>query len=332
MVNKMIKLIAFAVRPDELAAFEKFSKELDLDIELVKESLSSDNVELTQGYEGVAFLGNCDLSKNVLEKLSTNGIKFLASRSAGYNNVDIEVAKELGLKFSNASYSPHCVADFAVMMVLMAVRKMKSIMKRVEMNDYSLPGIQGKEMHNLTFGVIGTGRIGQVAARNLSGFGGRIIGYDVYEDDAIKDVLEYVSLDTLLAEADVITLHAPLFESTHHIINESNLAKTKEGVVIVNCARGELIDTSALIKYLDNGHIGAVGLDVLEGELGIFHVDHRLGQVINHELSILQSYKNVIVSPHASFYTDQAVSDMVEVSLESLVSFIKTNKSPNEII
>ncbi len=327
----MSKIIAFAVRPDEFEAFERFSKEMDIELTSVRESLSMDNVELTKGFEAVAFLGNCDLSRPVLEVLKANGVKYLASRSAGYNNVDMDAVKELGLRFSNASYSPHCVADFAVMMILMAVRKMKSIMKRVELNDYSLPGIQGKEMHNLTFGVIGTGRIGQVAARNLSGFGGRIIGYDVFENDAIKDVLEYVSLDTLLAEADVITLHAPLFDSTHHIINAENLAKTKPGVVIVNCARGELVDTKALIEYLDNGHIGAVGLDVLEGELGVFHVDHRLNNVVNHDLSVLQSYKNVIVSPHASFYTDQAVSDMVEVGLSSLTQFLANDESEFEI-
>lgn len=327
----MTKIIAYAVRPDELNAFKRFSEEMDLEVELVRESLSLDNVDLSKGYEAVAFLGNCDLSAEVQEVLAANGVKYLASRSAGYNNVDMEALKRLGLRFSNASYSPHCVADFAVMMILMSIRKMKSIMKRVEINDYSLPGIQGKEMHNLTFGVIGTGRIGQIAARNLSGFGGKIIGYDVYENDDIKDVLEYVSLDTLLKTADVITLHAPLFESTHHIINDENLAKTKEGVVIVNCARGELVDTDALIKYLDNGHIGAVGLDVLEGELGLFHVDHRLNLVNNHQLTLLQGYKNVIVSPHASFYTDQAVSDMVEVGLSSLKQFVNTNESNFEI-
>lgn len=327
----MTKIIAYAVRPDEYEAFDRFAAEMNLDIQIVKESLSKDNVELTKGYEAVTFLGNCDLSKEVLETLNDNGVKYLASRSAGYNNVDMDTVRELGLRFSNASYSPHCVADFAVMMILMSIRKMKTIMKRVENNDYSLPGIQGKEMHNLTFGVIGTGRIGQVAARNLSGFGGKIIGYDLYENEAIKDVLEYVSLDTLLKEADVITLHAPLFESTHHIINEENLAKTKQGVVIVNCARGELVDTAALIKYLDNGHIGAVGLDVLEGELGIFHVDHRNNHIANHELTLLQGYKNVTVSPHASFYTDQAVSDMVEVGLTSLDSFIKSNESQFEV-
>lgn len=326
-----MKIIAYAVRPDELDAFDRFSKELNVDITYVKESLGQSNVDQTEGFETVTFLGNCDVSRPVVEKLAANGVKYIASRSAGFNNVDMDAVREFGLRFSNATYSPNCVADFAVMMILMGVRKAKTIMKRVEMNDYSLPGIQGREMHNLTFGVLGTGRIGAVTARNLSGFGGRIIGYDVYENESIKDILEYVDLDTFFKEADVITLHTPLFDSTHHIINAENLAKTKPGVVIVNCARGELIDTEALIEFIDKGHIGAVGLDVLEGELGIFHTDHRLNTVSNHNLAILESYKNVVVTPHAAFYTDQAVSDMVEVALRSLVSFVSTGESTTEI-
>ncbi|WP_240915981.1 D-isomer specific 2-hydroxyacid dehydrogenase family protein [Erysipelothrix sp. HDW6C] len=327
----MMKVIAFAVRPDEQAAFEKYTNELGIDMTYVNESLGMENVAMTQGFETVSFLGNCDLSRPVLEILAANGVKFLASRSAGFNNVDMDAVRDLGLRFSNANYSPNCVSDFAVMLILMSIRNMKAIMKRTEINDYSLPGIQGREMHNLTFGVIGTGRIGCETAHSLAGFNGRIIGYDVYENESIKDVLEYVSLDTLFREADVITLHTPLFESTYHIINAENLAKTKPGVVIVNCARGELVDSDALIEYVENGHIGGVGLDVLEGELGIFHNNHRLSTLSNHQLAILERHKNVIVTPHCAFYTDQAVSDMVEVALRSLVSFVENGESSVEI-
>ncbi|HZJ86884.1 MAG TPA: D-isomer specific 2-hydroxyacid dehydrogenase family protein, partial [Erysipelothrix sp.] len=314
-----------------LEAFDIVSKDLGIEVELITESLSLDNADKANGYEAVAFLGNCDLSEPVIEKLNASGVKYLASRSAGFNNVDMDAVKKHSMKFSNATYSPHCVADFAVMLTLMSIRKMKMIARKTSNQDYSLRGIQGKEMHNLTFGIIGTGRIGQITARNLSGFGGRIIGYDLYESDDIKDVLEYVDLDTLLKEADVISLHAPLFDSTHHIINDENLSKTKEGVVIVNCARGELIDTNSLIKHIENGHIGAVGLDVLEDELGVFHQDHSYGKLDNHNLSVLERFSNVIVTPHAAFYTDQAVFDMVEVGMKSLVSFMDKDESPWEI-
>lgn len=326
-----MKTIAFAVRPDELEAFDRYSKELKLEVELVIEKLSLDTVDQTKGYEAVIFFGMCDLSAPVLQQLSSNGVKYISSRSAGFNNVDMDVANSLGIKVSNSTYSPHCVADHTVMLILMAIRKMKLTMMRVGLNNYSLAGIQGKEMHNLTFGIIGTGKIGQVVARNLSGFGGKILAYNRIEKNEIKDIVEYVSLETLLATSDVITLHTPLDEMTTHLLNEDTLSKTKEGVVIINTARGELIDTNALIKFIDNGHISAVGLDVLENELGLFHHDHSMNHVANHPLSILQSYKNVVVSPHSSFYTDQAVSDMVECGLRSTTSFLQTGISPYQV-
>lgn len=327
----MIKTIAFAVRPDEVLAFNTFSKELNLKVELIEDGLSMDNVSLTVGYDSVVFFGMCDLSESVLKELSKNGVKYIASRSAGYNNVNMAVATELGIKVSNASYSPNCVADYTVMLILMAIRKMKSIMKRVEINDYSLSGIQGKEMHNLTFGIIGTGRIGISTVRNLSGFGGNILAFNTSEKDEIKGLVEYVSLNELIERSDVISLHLPLLENTKHLLNEESFKKMKKGVVIVNTARGELINTTDLIASIDNNHIGAVAIDVLEGELGIFHVNCQNDHITHHQLSILKSYNNVIVSPHASFYTDQAVSDMVEVALISIKSFAKTGGSLHEI-
>lgn len=326
-----MKLIAYAVRPDELEAFARFSKELNIEVTMVKEQLGTANVDQAQGFEAVAFLGNCNVSKEIVETLNGYGVKYLASRSAGFNNVDMDAVRECGMHFSNATYSPNCVADFAVMLILMSIRKMKTTMKRLEAQDYSLPGLQGKEMHNLTFGVIGTGRIGAVTARNLSGFGGRIIAQDVYQNESIKDIVEYVELETLLKEADVITVHAPLLDSTHHLLNKETLALTKPGVVIVNCARAELMDTTALIESLEAGHIGALGLDVFPNEVGIVHTDNRLKTITNHELAILNSHKNVIVTPHSAFYTDQAVSDMVEVALRSLVSFMADGTSKWEI-
>ena len=327
----MNKMIAYAVRPDELAAFEKFSKDLNIELTMVNENMSEENVHLAEGFEAVSILGNCDASAKNIETLAQGGTKYLASRSAGFNNVDTEAIKAHGLRFSNATYSEDCVSDFTVLHVLMAVRQMKKIMKRSEMQDFSLPGIQGKEMHNLTFGIVGTGRIGASTARKLSGFGGKIIAQDVYENESLKDILTYVSLDELLTTADVIILHAPLFDSTYHMLNKETLAKTKEGVIIVNTSRGELIDTKALIEALDSGHVSACGLDVVEGELGVFHVNHRNSNLTDHNLAYLRQHPNVVVSPHAAFYTDQAVSDMVEVALTSLTGFINDNESKWEI-
>lgn len=326
-----MKVIAYACRPDEQPGFDKFTKELNIDLTYVKESLSLDNAHLAEGFEYVTILGNCDASKEVLKKLHTLGVKYLASRSAGYNNIDVDTAKLLGIRISNATYSPNCVADFAVMLALMVNRRMIEVIKRNNAHDYSLPGLMGQELRNQTVGVIGTGRIGQAVIKNFSGFGCKILGYDVYQNEEMKQYIEYVDLNTLLEQADIITLHAPLFESNYHLINKETIAKMKNSVKIINTARGELINTDDLIEGLKSGKIGGAGLDVLESELGIFHHDCRLKTVNNDSLAILKQLPNVIISNHVAFYTDQAVLDMVECGLRSLYEFKTMNESKWEI-
>lgn len=326
-----MNIIAYACRPDEKSGFDKFTKELNINVTYVKESLSLENAHLSEGFEGVTILGNCNASKEVLEKLHDLGVKYLASRSAGYNNIDVETAKTLGIRISNATYSPNCVADFAVMLALMVNRRAIEVIKRNNAHDYSLPGLMGQELRNQTVGVIGTGRIGQAAIKNFSGFGCKILGYDMYPNDEMKQYIDYVDLDTLLEQSDIITLHAPLFESNYHLINKESIAKMKNGVKIINTARGELIHTEDLIAGLKSGKIAGAGLDVLESELGIFHSDCRLTGVNNDNLAILKQLNNVIVTNHVAFYTDQAVLDMVECGLRSLYNFITTNESQWEI-
>lgn len=326
-----MKIIAYACRPDEAIAFDKYSKELNLDITYIKESLSSENAHLAEGFEAVTILGNCNAKREVLEKLNTLGVKYLASRSAGYNNIDVKAAKELGIKISNATYSPNSVADFAVMLALMLNRRVLQSIKRNQGQDYSLAGLMGNEMHNQVVGVIGTGRIGQSVIKNFSGFGCKILAYDIYPNEDMKKYVEYVDLDTLLSQSDIITLHAPLFESNYHLINKETIAKMKDGVKIVNTARGELINTDDLIDGLKSGKIAGAGLDVIENELGIFHNDCRLKTINHDKLAIIKSLPNVITTGHLAFYTDQAVSDMVECGLRSLHSFLLNDNSPSEI-
>ncbi len=325
------KMIVFAVAGDEGDALKRFTKELDIDAELIEAQLGMDTVALTEGYEAVSVLGFDDVSRPVVEKLAANGVKYVALRSAGYNNVDVDAMREFNIRFSNATYSPNCVADYTVMHILMAIRKFKRTALKSASGNYSRSGIQGKEMHNLTIGIIGTGRIGATVARNLSGFGSKILGYDVYENDHLRDILEYTSLEQLIASSDVITLHTPLFKENVHMINAESIAKMKDGVVIINCARGELIDTDALVEALESGKVASAGLDVIENEVGIFHHDHSGDVLDNHDLSVLNGMNTVTVTPHMAFYTDQAVSDMVEVALRSLTSFVETGESQWEI-
>ncbi len=330
-MKEKIKVTAFASRPDERSSFDLFEDKLNLEIKHVANQLSLEVVEQAKGSVGVTVLGNCDCSKEVLEALSKLGVKYLASRSAGYNNIDVEAAKELNIKISNAQYSPNCVADFAIMLALMLNRKVLTGLKRNVANDFSLPGLQGQEMKNMTVGIIGTGRIGQAVIKNYSGFGCKIIGYDLYENEEMKKYITYVDLDYLFENSDIISLHTPLFDSTYHIINKDSIAKMKKGVKIINTARGELIDTQALIDGLKSKQIGGAGLDVLESEKGIFHNDCRLKGFVNDHISILKSLDNVVLTNHFAFYTDQAVEDMVYCGLNSLSQFINTNTADFEI-
>lgn len=316
-----MKIIAYSTRPDEQYGFDKFSKELQCNIKYVKEPLSLESASDAEGFECVSILGHGDASRKVLTKLKELGVKYLSTRAAGYNNIDVKAAKELGIKISNATYSPNCVADFATMLILMSIRKVNTALQRGAAQDFSLPSIQGREMKNLVIGVIGTGRIGQTLIKNISGFGCKIIGYDLYPNEEMKKYIEYVDLDTLYSQADVITLHTPLFDSNYHLINKDAIDKMKNNVVIVNTARGELIDTSSLIEGLENGKIAAAGLDVLENEVGTYHNDKRFEILKNHNMSILRQLPNVILTHHFAFYTDQAVCDMVECSLRSLHAF-----------
>lgn len=326
-----MKLIAYAARTYEAETFERLSREFDIEVTQVPENLGPDNVALARGFDGVSTLADCKANADILQQLASGGTRFIVARSAGYNNIDAAAARRLGIRFSNATYSPNSVADFAVMLILMCVRKAKLILARTSTQDFSLEGTQGREMHNLTVGIIGTGRIGATTAQNLSGFGCRILACDIYQNRDLDKILTYVDLEELLAQSDIITLHTALTPESKHLINTETIGRMKDKVVIVNCSRGDLINTDDLIDAIESGKISAAGLDVIEDEAGIFHHDHRLNILKHRQLAILRSFPNVLVTAHSAFSTDQAVSDRVEVAFRSLSSFVKTGQSPWEI-
>lgn len=329
-----MKVMAFNARPDERAFFDHFSQSLNMDLTLQKDTLTLDNVALTRGCDGISC--TCDLPAPILEKLAENGVRYVALRTIGYDNVDLEAAKRLGIRVSHAGYSPYAVSNYTVMLMLMCIRKAGYIMFRSHTADYSLGAsgaARGMEMQNLTVGVIGTGRIGKAVIHNLSGFGCRIIAHDPYPSEEMKQMgVEYLSLESLYAQSDVITLHTFLNDSTYHMINTEAIQQMKPGVVIINCARGALIDTRALIDGIESGRVGSVGVDCFEGEDDVIRVDHNYNsRVTNHDYIILKSFQNTIVTPHVAFFTDQAVFDMVQCSLESLHQFELGEKVPLEV-
>lgn len=316
---------------DEAVYFQQFSQEYKVELGICHDDPCMENAHLAAGYDYISII-TTKIDEELMAEFHKLGVKMISTRTIGYDHIDLEAAKRWGIKVSNVSYSPECVSDYTVMLMLMAIRKMKRIMQREEINDFSLPGIQGRQMCNLNVGVIGTGRIGQAVIRNLSGFGCKIYAYDLYQNDNAAKYAEYVDLDTLYRTCDMITLHMPLSEQNFHMIGYDAIAKMKKGVVLINTARGGLIDTKALLDGLESEKIGAAAMDVIEDEFGMYYYDRKSDVLSKRDLYILRGFPNVIVTPHMAFYTDQAVSDMVKHSIESCCINEAGEKNPWEIV
>lgn len=318
-----MKICAYEVREDEKKDFARMAEKLQVEIELHDEIPGPDTAALAEGCEGVTMLGMGKIDKELLDMWKSMGVQCISTRTIGYNHIDTDYAKEIGMQVCNAAYPPSGVAEFTLMLMLMCLRNYKQSLWRGQVNDFALQGLQGKEIGSMTVGVIGTGKIGAQVIKYLTGFGCRILAYDMYPNAALKDVVEYVELDELFAKADMITLHTPLLDSTYHLVNAETIAKMKDGVVLINCARGELMDTTALIEGIESGKIGALGLDVVEGERGIAHEDHRIDILSNQQMAYLRQFRNVTMTPHMAFYTDVAVSHMVECGVAGLVEMLR---------
>ncbi len=316
---------------DEKELFEQYGKELGIELVLCPDAPDAENAALAKESECIDILTS-KMPEELLKVFADYGVKYITTRTIGYDHIDIKAAGRLGMTVANAPYGPCGVADYAVMLILMTIRKMKRIMERTNIQDYSLMGIQGRELKDLTVGVIGTGRIGKTVLKNLSGFGCGLLAYDLYESDEVKKSgIPYVSLEEMWKRADVITLHAPLTDENYHMINSGTIAKMKDGVMIVNTARGGLIDSEALIQGIETGKIGGAGLDVVENEFGLYYYDHKSDILNNRELAILRGFPNVTVSHHMAFYTDDCVKTVVRDSLLGCKCFAEGRENPWEV-
>ncbi|TCT16107.1 D-lactate dehydrogenase [Natranaerovirga pectinivora] len=317
-----MKIVVYSYRPDEEENFNRFSKKYGSELILCKEPPSLDNAHLAKGCECISIV-TTKVDEALLNKFKEIGVKFISTRTIGYDHIDIISAEKLGIEVGNITYSPSSVSEYTIMLILMSIRKVNNIIERSNIQDFTIKGLKGRELHNLRVGVIGAGRIGEQVIRNLSGFGCEILVYDHNENGDIKKYAEYVSLDTLYKESDIITLHIPANEDNHHMINKRSISSMKDGVIIINTSRGTLVKTSDLIDGIEGKKVGGAALDVIENEAPIFFKDKKC-EVINHrEYALLKSYPNVILTPHTAFYTDQAVSDMVENSIKSCVEYMK---------
>lgn len=326
-----MRIAVYSYRPDELGYFQKFSKQYGVDLVLEKGAPSEKTADAAKGCSCMSMIVS-RMDRDLLRRFYDEGVRFLSTRSIGYDHIDLKAAREIGMHVGNVNYSPNSVADYAVMLALMVTRRIKLIARHSSVQNFSLAGVQGAELHNLTVGIIGTGHIGRLVAKRLSSFGCSIIAYDPYPNEKFKEYGEYASLDRVFAESDLITIHAPATKENFHLINQNTLARMKDGVFLVNTARGSIIDTGAFLDAVESGKIGGAALDVIENEGNLYYHDHEDNVLVNRNLAVLKSYPNVIVTPHTAFYTNQAVSDMVEHSLESCILFSEGKNNPWQIV
>ncbi|MFI3213419.1 MAG: D-isomer specific 2-hydroxyacid dehydrogenase family protein [Eubacteriales bacterium] len=306
-----MKIIAFEVREDEREFFEK----LKVEIILVNEKLTSSNISLCKGADGVSILGMSKMNAEILDKLKELGIKKLSTRTIGMDHIDVDYAEKIGISVGNSSYPPTSVAEFTIMLMLVVLRNYKPSIYRGQVNDFSLAGLRGRTLKHMTVGVIGTGQIGKCVIDLLSGFGCKIIAYDPYPIQDTDNLFEYVDLETLYKNSDIITIHAPYVKENHYFINYEQIEQMKDGVIIINAARGELINTQAVIKGIESEKIGGLALDTIENESGLVHIDHKVNILKNRDMAYLRQFPNVVVTPHFAFYTDDATKNMVEKSI-----------------
>jgi D-specific alpha-keto acid dehydrogenase len=302
---------------DEAVLFREMAPRFGVLPAITDAAVCEANIELASGNRCISVGHKTQIANSALLALSRVGVKYISTRSIGYNHINMEYAEIIGLTVGNVSYSPDSVADYTLMLMLMAVRNAKSIILRADSHDYRLGDVRGKELRDLTVGIIGTGRIGGAVMDRLRGFGCRVLAYDRRP----KSAADYVSLDELLRLSDIVTLHTPLNSDTHHLLNRRRIEQMKHGAYIVNTGRGSLLDTEALILALESGRLGGAALDVLEGEEGIFYADCRSKPIESKPLLRLQELPNVLISPHTAYYTDHALSDIVENSITNCLEF-----------
>ncbi|MBS7528646.1 lactate dehydrogenase [Fusibacter paucivorans] len=317
-----MKIFIFNYREDERPFFESYCARIGVSYDFTEEAPSIANIGTLSGYQAVSVV-TTPIDQTLIDAFYNVGIRFISTRTMGMDHIDVNYARKKGIEVGNVAYESNIVAEYAVMLMLMASRNVQTIMKRFDGQDFSLVGVRGKTLSNLTVGVIGTGKIGQKVISLLAPFGCQILAYDVYENDAVKQHATYKTLNGVLAESDLITMHLPSTPESIHMINRESIAEMKTGAVIVNTARGTLIDTMALIEGLETKKLGGAALDVLEEEAYLFYKDLKSEPIDHRALNILRSMPNVILTPHTAFYTREAVQQMAENSIDSCVAFFK---------
>jgi len=326
-----MRIAFFNTKRYEQAVFGRLAPEYGHEILYLEPRLAEATASLARGCEAVCVFVNDELPAAVLEQLAAGGARLIALRCAGFNNIDIEAAGRLGLGVVRVpAYSPQAVAEHTVALMLALNRKVHKAYLRVREANMSLEGLLGFDMHGKTAGIVGTGRIGVAAARILNGFGCRLLAFDITRNpEALAASVEYVSLETVWRDSDIVTLHCPLTPETHHLVNDAVLASMKRGVMLINTSRGGLIDTKAVIRGLKSGRIGYLGLDVYEEEGDLFFHDLS-GEILHDDVfARLLTFPNVLITGHQGFFTDSALENIARTTLANIADVERKGECAN---
>ena len=317
----------FDAKSYDRPSFEKYGKEAGITFKFYETKLNEDTAKLATGCDGVCVFVNDTVDAAVIDRLCDAGVKMVALRCAGYNNVDLKYAKNKLTVFHVPAYSPYAVAEHAMAMLLTSIRRIHKAYIRTRDFNFSLNGFTGFDLHGKTMGIVGMGKIGRVFAQICKGFGMKIIAYDKFPSGDY----EFVELGELFKKADIISLHCPLTKETDHMIDETTIQKMKKGVVIINTSRGALIDAEALLEGIKSRQVGAACLDVYEEESELFFEDFS-GHIIDDDiLARLISMPNVIVTSHQAFLTEEALNNIAETTVNNILEVVKTGQSQNQL-
>jgi D-lactate dehydrogenase len=298
------------------------------------EPLSLETASLAKGYDCISIFTNDDASAEVIEKLYANGIKYIVIRATGYDNIDLEKANDVGIKVANVpNYSPYSIAEHSLCLLLAAARNLLTANKQVQEQNFTIENLVGFTLHKKTVGIIGTGKIGTLLVKILHGFNCNILAYDIAPNNTVELTYgaEYTSLENLCRSCDIISIHLPLNENTKYLINKKLVSQMPKGVIIINTARGAVVNTVDIIDYLKNGHIGCYGMDVYEKEKGIFFYNHKGRKMKDPQLLQLMAMPNVIITPHQAFATDEALKNIADTTFHNIACWANRTNCENEL-
>ncbi len=328
-----MRIVFFSSKPYDRQFMEAANATYRHELAFLEARLSRETAPLAKGFDAVCLFVNDKADREIISELANQGVKIITLRSAGFNHVDLDAAREAGIKVVRVpAYSPHAVAEHTLGLLLSLNRKIHRAYNRVREGNFSLEGLLGFDVHGLTVGIVGTGKIGEAFARIMHGFDCRLLAYDPYPNESLgKYGVEYVDLPRLFAESDIISLHCPLTPETFHLINGDSIAMMREGVMIINTSRGAIIDTKAVISGLKSGRIGHLALDVYEEEGDLFFEDLSSHVIQDDVFSRLVTFPNVLITGHQAFFTETALRKIADTTLGNVSEVEKTGKSENEV-